>query len=168
MLGFRNAALLLHTPHILCVFPPSCFLAAPALGRRLLPWRRFLLGDAFSWQRLLLATPYFLATPVAASNRKKIKTKNQGKVFLELLFSFIRVTSLKNPRKGKRVSPSTRSLHGCLQKSTKIKLQVGCIPATRNGTPSKVFRLYEPLPLASVILKGPVHLGDSLFSSSYG
>ena len=90
----------------------------------------FFLGDAF-----YLGGAFLLPTPVAASNGKKIKTKNQGKVFLELIFSFIRVTSLKNPRKGKRVSPSTRSLHGCLHKSTKIKLQVGCIPATQNGTP---------------------------------
>jgi len=100
------------------------FLATPS------SWRRRLLGDAF-----YLGDAFFLATPVAVSNGKKIKTKKQGKVFLELLFSFIWVTSLKNPRKGKRVFPSTRLLHGCLHKSTKIKLQVGCIPVARNGTP---------------------------------
>ena len=133
MLGFCNAALLLHTLHILCVFPPSCFLAALALGGRLLPWRRFLsgrclhLGDALPRRRFFLATlslgdAFFLGDASFHGDacrrfeRKKIKTKNQGKVFLELLFSFIRVTSLKNPRKGKRVSPSTRSLHGCLHK----------------------------------------------------
>ena len=141
MLAFCNAALLLHTLHILCVFPPLCFLAMPTLGRHFLlatpsflatpsSWRRRLLGDAFYF-----GGAFFLATPVTASNGKKIKTKNQGKVFLELLFSFIWVTSLKNPRKGKRVSPSTRLLHGYLHKSTKIKLQVGCIPTARDGTP---------------------------------
>ena len=34
--------------------------------------------------------------------------------------------------------------------------------------PSKVSSLYAPFPRASVILKGPVHLGDSLFSNWYG
>ena len=103
-------------------------------------WRRFLLGDAFSWRRLLLGDAFswrrlLLGDAFAASNGKRVKTKNKARFFSNLLFSFIRVTSLKNPRKGKRVFPSTRSLHGCLHKSTKIKLQVGCIPATRDGTP---------------------------------
>jgi len=109
--------------------------------------RRQRLGDAFYLgDTLLLATAPFLATPrlgdaffvamhVAASNRKKIKTKNQGKGFLKLVFPFIRVTSLKNPGKGKRASPFTILLHCCLHKSTKIKLQVGCIPTARDGTP---------------------------------
>ena len=128
MLGFCNAALLLHTPHILCVFPPSCFLTAPALRRRLLPGDAFSLGDAFffatlslgdafSWRRLLswrrfllatpsfLATPPFLATPVAASNGKKIKTKNQGKVLFELLFFFYSGDLIKKPPKGKKSVP---------------------------------------------------------------
>ena len=115
---FRNAALLLHTPHILCVLPPSCFLAVPAFGRRLPPWRRLLPGDALflatlsSWRRLSFwATPSFLATPsllpmpIAASNGEKIKTENQGKVFSQTCFSFIWVTSLKNPGRGERASP---------------------------------------------------------------
>ena len=53
---FRNAALLWLTPHILRVFPPSCFLATPALGRCLL-LATLSLDDAFSWRRFLLATP---------------------------------------------------------------------------------------------------------------
>ena len=133
------------THFIYCaLFPSLCLLAAPALGRRLLSWRCFdwatpsprqhlALATPFSWRRLLLGDAFFLATPVAASNGKKIKTKNQGKVFLELIFSFIWVTSLKNPGKGKRASPLTRLLHCCLRKSAKIELQVGCIPTARDG-----------------------------------
>ena len=34
--------------------------------------------------------------------------------------------------------------------------------------PSNVSSLYAPFPRASVTLKGPVHLGDNLFSSWYG
>ena len=147
---FRNAALLLHTPHTVrfssvmflsgaCAWATPSTLATPSLGDAF-SCRRLLLatpslGDAFYWRRLLLATPSFLPTPIAASNGEKIKTKNQGKVFLKLVFSFIWVTSLKNPGKGKRASPLTRPLHRCLHKSTKIKLQVGCTPTARDGTP---------------------------------
>ena len=115
--------------------------ATPSTLATLSSWRHFFLGDAFFlatpsfWRRLLLATPSFLVTPIAASNREKIKTKNQSKVFSQTCFSFIWVTSLKNPGKGKRASPLTRLLHRCLHKSTKIKLQVGCIPTARDGTP---------------------------------
>jgi len=54
------------------------------------------LGDAF-----FLGDASFLGDACRRFERKKIKTKNQGKVFLELLFSFIRVTSLKNPEREK-------------------------------------------------------------------
>jgi len=68
--------------------------------RRLLSWRRLLLGDAF-----YLGGAFFLATPVAASNGKKIKTKNQGKVFLELLFFFYLGDLVKKSPKGKKSVP---------------------------------------------------------------
>jgi len=58
------------------------------------------LGDAF-----FLATPSFLATPVAASNGKRIKTKNQGKVFLESSFFFYSGDLIKKPPKGKKSVP---------------------------------------------------------------
>ena len=73
MLGFRNAVLLLHTPHILCVFPPSCFLAAPTLGRRLLPWRRFLLGDTFFLATPSLGDAFFLGDAYRRFKRGKDK-----------------------------------------------------------------------------------------------
>ena len=129
--------------------------ARPSTLATLSSWRRFLLGDSgayawatpstlatlSSWRHFLFGDAYFLgdafllATPIAASNGEKIKTKNQSKVFSQTCFSFIWVTSLKNPRKGKRVSLLKRLLHRCLHKSTKIKLQVGCIPTARDGTP---------------------------------
>jgi len=74
----------------------------------------FSFGDAFSWRRFLLATPSFLATPIATSNGEKIKSKNQDKVFLKLVFSFIWVTSIKNPGKGKRASPFYKTVTSLL------------------------------------------------------
>ena len=137
MLGFCNVTILLHTLHIVCLFPfvtflgDACAWAMLSSWRRLLSWRRLdwamlSLGDAF-----FLGGAFFVAMPVAASNRKKIKTKNQGKVFLELVFSFYLGLG---SGKGKRASPFTRLLHCCLHKSIKIKLQVGCIPTARDGT----------------------------------
>ena len=63
------------------------------------------LGDAYAW-----VTPSTLAMPslgdaFATSNGKKIKTKNQGKVFLELLFSFYLGDLVKKPPKGKKSVP---------------------------------------------------------------
>ena len=87
---FRNAALLLHTPHILCVFPPSCFLAAPALGDAFYLGDAFFLatlslGDAFSWRRFPLATPSFLATPALGDTfswrRLLLVTPSPGEAF---------------------------------------------------------------------------------------
>jgi len=119
----------------------ACAWATPSTLATLSLGDAFFLRDAFFLATLsprdafFLGDAFFLATPVAASNGKKIKTKNQGKVFLELAFYFIWVTSLKIPGKGKRASPLTRLLHCCLHKSTKIKLQVGCIPTVWDGTP---------------------------------
>jgi len=85
------------------------------------PWRRLLSWRRLDWATpsprrhltlatLLLSNAFFMAMPVAASNRKKIKTKNQGKVFLELVFPFIWVTSLKNPGKGKKSVPFNKTV----------------------------------------------------------
>jgi len=75
-------------------FGDTFFLATPS------SWRRHLLGDAF-----YLGGAFFLAMPVAASNGKTIKTKNQGKVFLELLFFFYLGDLVKKPPKGKKSVP---------------------------------------------------------------
>jgi len=64
------------------------------------------LGDAYAW-----ATPSTLATPASwrrlspLRTGKKIKTTNQGKVFLELLFSFYLGDLVKKPPKGKKSVP---------------------------------------------------------------
>ena len=83
-------------------------LATPSLGDA------FFLGDAFSWRRLLLATPSFLVTPIAASNGEKIKTKNQGKVFLKLVFFLYLGDLIKKPRKGKKSIPFNKTVTSLL------------------------------------------------------
>ena len=104
-------------------------LATPYLGDA------FFLGDAHAWRRLLSWRRVCLVMLVATSKWKKIMTETKARFFSNFFFFFIWVTSLKKPRKGKRVCPSTTLLHGCLHKSTKIKFQVGCIPAAQNGAP---------------------------------
>ena len=74
-------------------------LATPSLGDAFFVGDAFFPGDAF-----------FLATPVATSNGKKIKTKNQGKVFLELLFSFYLGDLVKKPPKGKKSVPFNKTV----------------------------------------------------------
>ena len=93
-----------------------------------------LLGDAYVWRRLtpLWVFVFYLFTPLIL--HFEWEEKNWGKVFLNFFFTW--VTSLKNPREGKRVSPLIILLHCCsLHNSTKIKFQIGRIPAARNGTP---------------------------------
>ena len=70
----------------------------------------FLLGDAF-----FLGDTFFTSDASRYFKQRKIETENQGTVFFfsNLFFSFIWVTSLKNPGKGKKASPLTRLLHSC-------------------------------------------------------
>ena len=191
MLDFCNAALFLHTLVLYCAYflryvswrrlrlGDAFYLGEALSWRHLLSRRRARLaapsfletrvfGDAFFLGDACVSeTPSFLATRVFGDTcrhfeREKDKDWNQGKVFLELLFLFIWVTSLKNPRKGKWVSPSTRLLHGCLHKSTKIKLQVGCIPAARNGTPLQGLQVVRTIALSLGNSEGSGPLGRQL------
>jgi len=109
---FLGGACAWATPSTLATLPflatPSLgdafFLATPSSWRRLLlatpsSWRRLLLGDAFPWRRFLLGDA------CRRFERKRIKTKNQGKVFLESSFFFYSGDLIKKPPKGKKSVP---------------------------------------------------------------
>ena len=119
----------------LCILHTVRFSSIMFLSGAFLLGDALLLCDACTWLRFSSWRRLYLATLIAASNKEKIKAeKTKAKFFLKLVFFFYSGDLIKKPREGKKSVPLNRLLHHCLHKSTKIKFQVGCIPATQNGT----------------------------------
>ena len=106
--NFSISYLIFCNATLLCI----CFACRALFFRPVLPT-----VHAFTWatpshgRRLYLGDAFFLGDASHYFKRRKIKTENQDTSFSQLVLPFIRVTSLKNPRKGKRASPSTTLLH---------------------------------------------------------
>jgi len=148
------------------------FLATRTLGDAC-GWRRPFLGDAYSWRRICWATPpssfvFYLFTPWYLHFEWK-EDKTEARFFLNFFFFYLG-DLVKKPPRGKKSVPYNKIVTWLFTYIIQLKsnFKLAAFQLCGMGPPSKVPRLYESFPLASVILKGPVHLGDNLFSSSYG
>jgi len=97
------------------------------------PWRSHSMGEAF---------PTNLPFPLETSNASKQVHNCIVQTLENISIEIYSVTSLKNPYKGKRVSPKNYVQCYC---STEIKLEVGRIPCRRNRSSLQRFKPVRPI-----------------------